>query len=91
MTEWEHLVRYFCHVCSEVCINHRDSDPAQATECRSCYSIPDLDQADPLDEERDAPARPARARRAPGRPAPESRTDSDTRTTLSEEPIENHQ
>lgn len=38
--------RYFCKICSEECINHRDDARTKYRECVDCFSIPDLDEAD---------------------------------------------
>lgn len=37
--------RYRCKVCGDPCINPVDSVYHAEAECRSCYLIPDLDQA----------------------------------------------
>lgn len=39
---WDEYVAYHCKVCGEECINRRDSDAAQHSECWSCNELPEL-------------------------------------------------
>ena len=82
MTHWESYREYQCRICQEHCINRFDESVTKARECRSCHSVPTLEDAPDTSEGEGEPAGPAaqrseqpgpererQSRSAPSRPA----------------------
>ncbi len=63
MTYWEAFRHYRCSVCRENCINRYDESATKAGECRSCHSVPALDDnpTDSEDPQRMAPSHGGRS------------------------------
>lgn len=47
--QYSQYQRYFCHICKEECINHRDAARTKYSECAGCFSVPALEEADDQD------------------------------------------
>ena len=42
-TDWDAQTAYRCTVCADDCINHEDTPEAQARQCRTCWTLPALE------------------------------------------------
>lgn len=75
MTDWEAYREYRCRHCQENCINRIGVSQTEARECRTCHSVPTLEDTSTTSEDpqrmapshggrREDPQRTARRRRA---------------------------